>query len=262
MSEYNSQWRNATLVENRELSRGMRWLKIQLSDGHPVEHEPGNVVSLAMLDSQGHSLKHAYTVSRADAAAGTLEFLYRVIPQGRMTPSLAALLPGAGLRLYGRLGTPIAWEVDTSPAGIVLVSTGSGIGPLFGYAERALSSGQETPIRLFAGFREAEDACLESELGALARAFPHFKWQFSLSRPGPGWKGLRGRVTESMPPALGPIKDLHFHLVGNGNMVVPLYKALMLAGLEDERVTSEIYFNYPENLEDAAVQKLAARFSL
>jgi NAD(P)H-flavin reductase len=247
------------ILENSEKGRGNRWLKIQLPGEGLLDHEPGTVVGLSMRHGDG-TLRHAYTVSRVDAVGRTLEFLYRVIPDGRMTPHLAALKAGGELTLAGRGGHPIPAEVDTTPAGLVLVSTGTGIGPIYGFSQAALAAGFSLPITLFAGFREEADTCLREELQSLADKHPNFTWHFSLSQPGPAWPGLRGHVTESMPSVLGPIGDLHFHLVGNGNMVVELYKVLMQVGLKDERVTSEIYFNYQENLDSEKILSLASKF--
>jgi ferredoxin-NADP reductase len=236
-------------------------LTLQVPGDSPLDHAPGTVVGLA-LRHQGAILRHAYTVSQADPARRTLEFLYRVIPHGRMTPHLAALGPDDELTLSGRGGHPIPQEVDTQPAGLVLVSTGTGIGPNYGYSRWALERGSTVPITLIAGFREAEDACLQAQLESLAQAHPTFQWHFSLSRPGPAWTGLRGRVSDSMAPLLGPVGDLHFHLIGNGNMVVELYQALRRVGLTDERVTSEVYFNYPDPVDHARVEGIAAGFRL
>lgn len=249
------------ILQNSTLGRGNRWLKLQVQGDGPLDHEPGTVLGLAMRHG-AETLRHAYTVSRVDPAARTLEFLYRVIPHGRMTPHLAALAPGAEITLAGRGGHPIAAEVDTRPAGLVLVSTGTGIGPIYGFSERALAAGLKLPIQLFAGFRAEEDACLQPELRRLAEVHPNFRWHFSLSQPPPDWTGLRGHVTESMAALLGPVRDLHFHLVGNGEMVVELYRVLRLVGLAEERVTSEIYFNYAENLDPAKLTALAEKFRL
>ncbi|HTB22167.1 MAG TPA: FAD-dependent oxidoreductase [bacterium] len=248
-----------SVLENSPAGRGNRWLKIQVPGQSPLDHEPGTVVGLSFRQG-ADAYRHAYTVSRADPEKRTLEFLYRVIPQGRMTPRMAGLSPGSEMQLAGRGGHPISGEVDPLAEGIVLASTGTGIGPLFGFSQMALARGLKLPIKLFAGFREAQDCCLREELGALAREHPNFEWHFSLSRPDAAWTGLRGHVTESMPALLGPVGNLHFHLVGNGNMVVELYEVLMALGLRDERVTSEVYFNYPEQLDPARLGLLASKF--
>lgn len=247
------------VLENKALGRGNRWLKLEVRDPIALTHEPGTVVGLSLRRGQD-VFRHAYTVSRADPEQRTLEFLYRVIPGGRMTPLLEALVPGSELQMSGRGGHPIRNEVDTRPEGIVLVSTGTGIGPLYGFSRLALEGKLKIPLKLFAGFREVQDACLADELGQLAGEHANFEWRFSLSRPDAAWAGLRGHVTESMAEALGPVGKLHFHLVGNGNMVVELYEVLMAVGLKDERVTSEIYFNYPDALDPDRLKLLASKF--
>ncbi len=63
-----------------------------------------------------------------------------------------------------------------------------------------------------------------------------------------------------MPALLGPVRDLHFHLVGNGGMVVELYHALLAVDLKEERVTSEVYFNFPDEIDGDRVDAIAARF--
>ncbi|MGH7442366.1 MAG: FAD-binding oxidoreductase, partial [bacterium] len=95
----------ALILENRVLGRGNRWLKIHVPGQSPLDHEPGTVVGLSVRIQQV-PLRHAYTVSRADAAARTLEFLIRVIPGGRLSPHLASLEPGAELQITGRGGHP------------------------------------------------------------------------------------------------------------------------------------------------------------
>jgi len=247
------------ILENKAMGRGNRWLKLQVQDSRPLTHEPGTVVGLSFRHGED-LLRHVYTVSRADPENGTLEFLYRVIPGGRMTPLLEALAPGAELQVTGRGGHPIRHEVDTQPEGIVLVSTGTGIGPLYGFSQMALDRDLKIPLKLFAGFREVQDACLADELGEMAAQHANFEWRFSLSKPDAAWTGLRGYVTESMAEVLGPVGKLHFHLVGNGDMVVELYEVLMAVGLKDERVTSEIYFNYPDTLDPERLKLLASKF--
>jgi hypothetical protein len=44
--------------------------------------------------------------------------------------------------------------------------------------------------------------------------------------------------------------------------VVELFRVLMELGLKEERVTSEIYFNYQEHSDPLKIRALAANFSL
>lgn len=260
MAVANPDWRHARVVENREIARASVWLTLEAADDLAAAYEPGHVLGLGIKTPEGEMLRHAYTVSSGDPKARRFSHLYRVIPNGRMTPRLQLLRPGDEVFFHGPGHNPIQREVRAETSRIVGISTGTGIGPLFGYAEKALSEGERRPLTIYAGFREAEDICLKAELNALSRRFPNLSFYFTLSRPGESWKGLRGRVNESVPPLLGGLDDLHIHLVGNGEMVHQWRPALHKAGMPKERVTIETYFNHHASPGEDSIQRLALAF--
>jgi ferredoxin-NADP reductase len=256
-----SLWRPARVIENRPVANGSMWIQLEATDELPVEFEPGHVLGLGLAQDQGY-MRHAYTISRAHPETRRFEHLYRVIPGGRMTPHLAALTVGAAVSFHGPFHTPIQTEVRASAERIVLIATGTGIGPVFGYAEKALNEGESRPMTLYAGFRVESDMCLVEELETLAREHRNFAWHFTVSHPSELWRGSIGRVTDSVPARIRneELKVCHFHLVGNGEMVHVMRKALHLAGVVPERVSIETYFNHYAHPPDAEVQRLAGRF--
>jgi NAD(P)H-flavin reductase len=179
-----------------------------------------------------------------------------------MTPHLAALSLGAPIYFHGPFHTPIQTEVRASAERIVLIATGTGIGPVFGYAEKALSEGEARPMTLYAGFHVESDICLVNELEALAREHRNFAWHFTVSYPSEQWRGWTGRVTDCVPARVHneELKVCHFHLVGNGEMVHVMRKALHLAGVTPDRVSIETYFNHYAQPPETEVQRLADRF--
>ncbi|MBI3831238.1 MAG: hypothetical protein HY291_17095 [Planctomycetes bacterium] len=258
MAVANPDWRRARVVENREIARASIWLTLEAADDLPAAYEPGHVLGLGIRTADGEMLRHAYTVSSGDSQARRFSHLYRIIPTGRMTPRLQHMRPGDEVFFHGPGHNPIQREVRGEAARIAGISTGTGIGPLYGYAEKALSEGERRPLAIYAGFREADDICLEAELKALALRFPNFAYRFTLSRPGEHWQGLRGRVNESVPALLGGLNDLHVHLVGNGEMVHYWRPALHRAGMPRERVTIETYFNHHASPSDQEIESFAA----
>ena len=254
-TEWTEAWRDAEVTGNREVGRGCRLLELVLPDALPFPFEPGHVL---VLRHAGH--RHPYTVSRADASGRKLGLVFRVIPGGRLTPLLEAVPPGARLELSGLHHEPVRGLVAPGAEAFVGLATGSGIGPLWGFAEQALASGFQRPITLFAGFREEEDICLAQELNALQARHPGFRWHPTLTRPRAAWTGLVGRVGESAPPMLPDPGARHFHLVGNGAMVAELKAALALAGVPGERVSTETFFNHKAEALLEAAQATAGRF--
>ena len=254
-------WRPARVIENRPAANGSMWIKLEATDKLSAPFEPGHVLGLGVPVDQGH-MRHAYTISRADPETRQFEHLYRVIPGGRMTPRLAALPAGSAIFFHGPFHIPIQKEIRAAAERIVLIATGTGIGPVFGYAEKALNEGESRPMALYAGFHVESDMCLVRELEALARGHSNFSWQFTVSRPSEEWRGLVGRVTDCVPEQIDKdyLESYHFHLVGNGEMVHVMRKALHLAGLFPERVSIETYFNHYAQPPDDDVHRLAARF--
>jgi len=248
-------WRGARVCASRSVGRGARLLEVELPDALPFPYQPGHVV---VLREGGH--RHPYTVCAADPARRVLSFLFRVVPGGRLTPTLATVAPGHPLELNGLHHTPILGDLAPAATAVVGLATGSGIGPLWGFAAQALAQGFTRPITLFAGCREEEDLCLGPELDALQAAHPTFRWHPTLTQPGPAWTGLRGRVGESAPPLIPAPLGCHYHLVGNGGMLVELKAALRLVGVPEAQVTSEVFFNFNAEADPERVRAIAARF--
>jgi NAD(P)H-flavin reductase len=254
-------WRPARVVENRPAANGSVWLELEATDELPATYEPGHVLSLG-LSLDGHLMRHAYTVSRSNHSTRRFTHLYRVISGGRMTPRMSELLPGALMFFHGPFHTPIQQEIRAEAEHIVLIATGTGVGPLFGYAQKTLSEGEVRRLSLYASFREESHICLSDDLDLLACRHPNFDWRYSATHPPSGWRGLTGRVTDWVPGEIvkHKLSTYHFHLVGNGEMVHLVRQALYRAGLMQQRVTIETYFHHHAQPIEAEVDKLAEQF--
>lgn len=248
-------WRPAVVSGNRIVGRGARLLELDLPDALPFPFEPGHVAVLRL-----DAVKHPYTLSCTDPDRRRVGMVFRVIPGGRLTPLLEGLVPGTPVEFSGLHHDPVRAGIAPAARAVVGLSTGSGIGPLWGFAEQVLARGFDRPITLVAGYREAEDICLAPELDALRTRHPGFRWFPTLTRPGPGWTGLRGRVGESAPAHVEDPRACHFHLVGNGAMLAELKEALAACGVPGGQVSSEVFFNFNAKADPEVVRAIAARF--
>ena len=254
-TEWTEAWRGATVTENRAVGRGCHLLRVVVPDALPFPFEPGHVV---VLRHAGH--KHPYTISVADPMRRELGMLFRVSPDGRLTPSLETAAKGLALEFNGLHHEPVRSLIADGAQGFVGLSTGSGIGPLWGFAEQALASGYQLPITLFAGFREAADLCLAPELDALQARHSNFRWHPTLTNPEAGWTGLAGRVSQSAPALIQEPLRWHYHLVGNGAMLAEMKAALAAAGVPPAQVSSEVFFNFNAKATPEEGQVIAGRF--
>jgi NAD(P)H-flavin reductase len=259
-----SLWRPARVVLNRPIANGSMWIALEAIDELPATFEPGHVLGLGLKLNEHTLVRHAYTVSQGVSDFRRFEHLYRVIPGGRVSPLLAQLSIEDTVFFHGPFHTPIQKEIQPGAERIMLISTGAGIGPLFGYAAKTLAEGEARPITLYAGFREESHCCLAEDLNALAERHSNFAWHFTLTQPSEAWHGLTGRVTDCIPGRIPPheLTHYHFHLVGNGGMVHLMRRALYRAGVSAERVSIETYFNHDVYPAIELVDRLAARFLL
>ncbi len=256
MSGWTEAWRRSEIIENRALARGTQLTTFRLPDDLPFPFEPGHVVALR-ADTPGGPVRHPYTLSFSDPEARSVGIVYRVIPGGRLTPHLAQQALGGLAEIQGLHHQPIQQEVDPEAPAFLGVATGSGAGPLVGFALQAMGAGFDRPFTLLLGYREQEDIICARELGDLAAEHPNFRWIATLSQPSPAWSGLKGHVTGHLSAQLAASPGAHVHLVGNMAMIRTVEAALDQAGWPARRVTHEGFFNWNAQADGAEALRLA-----
>jgi len=251
--------RRAKLLRRTPLtSTGTVRLTFRVVDDRPFVFFPGYFVSVESdIPEVGH--RHSpYCILSRPGRAPVFELIVRLVDGGDRSAYLGSLQPGDLLAFRGPGGhsmLPRDQSLD-----MVLLATGVGIGPLLSLTGELLSSGFTRPIRLYWGLRLAEDICLTDELDALADDHPTFTYQITLSEPPPGWTGLRGRLTDSVPPLLGNLGGSDYRLVGNGAMVEEMATALGDMGVGKDVIEREAYFNGKHHPDPAVLTAIRSRF--
>jgi ferredoxin-NADP reductase len=188
----------------------------------------------------------------------TFELLLRVFPEGPLSHWLASLPAGSPLRFRGPSGrSMVPKEPGTE---LALLATGVGISPFHSLLVHLLQTGDRRRIRLYWGLRLLEDICLTDDLDRLAGALPDFAYAISLSQPPAGWTGLRGRLTESVPPQLETLGSKRFYLSGNGAMCEEMEIALSDQGVDRSLIHQERFFNARHQADQATIDAMLARF--
>jgi len=272
-------WQDGLIVSNDVLARGTNQMRIKASSA--VDYKPGHILGFELAHPEtGEGLKGPYTVTRS--SSDEFDVIYRVIPDGRKTPFMEKLAEGDAVRFGGRFGTPVADGIASECDRVIGVATGAGLGPLVGYAESALSDADGPSVELYCGFRDLQDVCSGAAVEALQQQYPdRFKWTPIISKPmactAVGLAGMatdvssasadlqevapsfaQGRVSSAVPGMLGEVSGTtHFHLVGNGQFIVDFQAGLLAAGVSEERVTTEKYFNGKAEADEAVVNFIA-----
>ncbi|MBW3614610.1 MAG: hypothetical protein KY439_04770 [Actinobacteria bacterium] len=250
--------RRAQLVAYEKLTTtGTIRLSFQVIDDLPFEFLPGYFVGV-QADLSGRRCQSPYCIVSPPEAAPSFQLLVRLVPEGPLSCYLANLSVGDVISFRGPSGkSMIPKEVGTE---LVLLATGVGIGPFLALSDHLLAQGFDRPMRLYWGLRQVEDLCLSEELDDLARRHGNFSYQISLSQPPSRWTGLRGRLTESVPPLLETLGGKHFYLVGNGAMIEEMRLALSDLGVDDQLVHQETFFNVKHRPDPRVVAEIRSRF--
>lgn len=233
-------------------------IRARVTDSGPFDYRPGQFVAI-QEDVRGVGLQHSpYCLFTPPSDHRAFEMLIRVFPEGPLSHYLASLPAGSPLHFRGPSGrSMLPKEPGTD---LVLMATGVGISPFHSLLVHLLQTGDRRRIRLYWGLRLVEDICLTDDLDRLAAALPDFRYGISLSQPPPDWKGLRGRLTESVPPLLEKLGGTRFYLSGNGAMAEEMEIALSDQGVDRSFLHQERFFNARHKADQATIDAIDARF--
>jgi len=257
--QYDKTYGKIATVETVGLGSAM----IHVECDEPTGYQPGHVLALEIEHNKdetsdtnaknsqdaannGGWMRGPYTISRA--TENSFDVLMRVVGDKSKTFSLAST--GTSVRFGGKFHTPIIDGIQKdSTKRVVLLSTGVGVGPCVGAIEDALKDTSFPPIELYASYKTKEEVVYSEYLdGMAANHATKFLWK-------PFITSDTGRVSATVDNvkivAGAPLSssndlsltDTHYHLIGNAQMVKEWKSGLEKAGVPDEKVTVESYFN-------------------
>lgn len=235
-------------------------IRHEVIDDGPFDPLPGQFVGIE-YEAKGLGYRrspYCLLPPPDDGAGRSFELLVRQVDDGQISRYLASLHAGDVVTFRAPTGRSM---LPKDPGReLVLLATGVGVAPFYYLVRYLLESGFDQPVRLYWGLRLVEDRCLLDELNDLARRFPNFEYQISLSHAPDGWPGLRGRVTESVPPLLATLGGKQFYLCGNGAMVEEMDMALSDMGVAEEFTYKEAYFNRRHKPDPLVMDGIRSRF--
>jgi CDP-4-dehydro-6-deoxyglucose reductase, E3 len=182
----------ARVVAARGLAPAVREIVLERADGRPFVFDPGQWVNLVLPLPDGE-IKRAYSIASApEEGSPRFEIAVTLVTGGPGSGFLHALPEGARLRAIGPQGLFTRPAAEDAPS--LFVGTGTGVTPLRSMIRASIAAGGRAPLLLLFGARHEEDILYREELAALAREHPRFRYEITLSQPGPSWAGRRGYV--------------------------------------------------------------------
>ncbi|MCC7147344.1 MAG: ferredoxin--NADP reductase [Phycisphaeraceae bacterium] len=246
---------NATLIYRQDLTEALSIVRLRLDDAGISSFQAGQfctvglpketqVDGLLAADDRRRLVRRAYSIASPPRWREAIELLVVRVEEGKLTPRLWELKPGA--RLYVDPHFRGDFTLERVPAGrdLVLVATGTGIAPYVSMlrtywpwpgegagvgSEMNLSPWLWNRVTLVHGVRYEAELAYRVELEALAGGHAEFRYLPVISGPSAGspWGGLRGRVQVALEPGgyrryvgaeLDP-KNTHVFLCGNPAMI-------------------------------------------
>ena len=252
--------RRAEVVSvDRLTDTGTVRIRARVTDDLPFDYKPGQFLAF-QEDVPGVGVQRSpYCMFQPPAPDRTFEMLIRVFPEGPLSHYMASMKPHTPLAFRGPSGRSMLPK-DDDDSELVMLATGVGISPLHAVIVHLLRERDQRRIQLFWGLRLEDDICLTDELDALAAAHPNFTYAISLSQPSEGWDGLRGRLTETVPPLLESLGGRRYYLSGNGAMCEEMELALSGMGVDRMLIRQERFFNVSYRADPAKIDAIAARF--
>lgn len=238
-------------------------------EDEPLSYQPGHVIALEVQadgpmdektakDAQNNDgwMRGPYTITRCNDKS--FDILIKTV--GTKSKVLANAAPGTPLRFGGKFKVPIAEGIAPNADRVVMLSTGVGIGPCVGAIETLLSNKFAGSIDLFASFRSESEKLFADYLNELSSNNGNFKYIPIITSEMGRLSASKENVELVVNQDICPFTKTHYHLIGNGQMVTEWKTGLEKAGVPNERITVENYFNHKAEPSVESIDRISEVF--
>jgi ferredoxin--NADP+ reductase len=237
---------NSTLVGRIDITPDLVILQVKPDGGVP-NFLPGQYVALGLpgaaprvessraepeAPAADKIIKRAYSIGSSPAQKDFLEFYIALVPDGSLTPRLAALQPGDRLFSQPKVTGTFTLDGVSGDRNLVLVATGTGLAPFMSMVRTPSTWESDRAITVVHGVRYPSDFAYADELESLRAAGRKFTYLPIASRAGDEFTGRKGRIQklfESGELTPNPSTDSVF-LCGNPAMTEDMEKHLVERG--------------------------------
>jgi len=219
----------------RDLTHNVKEFVFQVSDHAPFHFKAGQFIFLDI----DRVMRRPYSVA---SAPQDLPKVTLCIKQNENDPSssyFSGLKVGDTLTFSGPHGSFIFQE---SAGEILFVATGTGVSPIRSLLLHLFSREPSVVSTLYFGIRSEQDFLYRKEFEDFSKRYPNFHFIPTLSDPSQDWKGLRGRVTNSIEREFDIHRFSHIYLCGNSGMVQEAREILKKKNFESHKIHFERFY--------------------
>jgi CDP-4-dehydro-6-deoxyglucose reductase len=206
-----------------------------------IECRPGQYMNL--INPAG--VIRSYSVANDYQRDGVLEFHIANTAQGLFTKWLFnEARVGDGVELRGPAGTCFYLPSTDQNEPLLLSALGTGLAPLYGILQDALTNGHRGPITLIHGSGKPELLYYQDELQALTQQYPNFSYHgIVLDNPRGISTCTQGDAEQETLARLDPSRlgDTRVYLCGNPGFVQRLRKQSFLKGVRSANIFCDAF---------------------
>jgi NAD(P)H-flavin reductase len=220
----------STVSRVRDLTHNVRELELTLCEPEEIVFKAGQFISFD-VPKEGHPypIIRPYSIASPPSISNRVLLLFNLVSGGPGSSYLYGLREGDPVTFKGPAGSFYLREDPTKR--IVLIATGTGIAPFRSMLLTQLERNNARSITLLWGLRYEHDLYYQDEFRALEACHPQFSFVTTLSRPGPTWSGIKGRVSDLIHERVTSVQDLAVYLCGNGDMIKEVTATIQAKGL-------------------------------
>ena len=207
------------VIENKQISSTAYLLRIERKG---LSFRAGELISLYSQKTNDH---RDYTIASGEND-DELHILYRMVPNGLLTPEILTWQPQDEIEIVGPYGDFILRD---PAANNIFIATGTGIAPCHSF----IRSHPKLNLSVFHGVRCAEDLFYLSTLKDYSY-FPCVSGEVTEN-------AYHGRVTELVKTQTFPV-DADFYLCGANEMIYEVLDLLTELNVNPEHIYREPYY--------------------
>ena len=211
-------------------------------------YKPGQYLTL-IVPFEGKMVRRTYSLCSSPYSDEDLAITIKKISGGSISNWIPEILKvGDVVEVMEPMGSFTTKIDPEQKRKIILFAGGSGITPLISIAKSVLFSEPGSEVMLIYQNRNQESIIFREALNKMAIDNPtRFRIKNILSRPGTGWVGLEGRLSESLIKDILSNEetsgDVEFFLCGPASMMDTIEKTLETMGIEKRRIKRESFIS-------------------
>ncbi|MDP7324449.1 MAG: FAD-binding oxidoreductase [Candidatus Woesearchaeota archaeon] len=220
------------VISNELIADSIKLMK--LTAPADLTFKPGQFISI-VIEENGKTKLRPYSLFNPPSQKDSIDFLYKLIPEGLSTPIMWKSKPGDEFELKGPFGR-FLFDEKTENKEHWFIANGTGVAPFHSMLLEFLPKSPEKNFHLIFGVRSKEHLCMHDDLCALIDKYPNFTYTPTLSRE--NWEGSMGRVQAHLPEDLS---NKTFYICGLKEMVNDTKALLESKGVDKKDIHLERY---------------------